>query len=162
MRLTGKQIIEENIITGYAVPSIQQQGVDMRIDRIGIVFGVGEISDKTKIPETQWLDIPEDGKYHLNPGYYEVSLIEGCNIPNNRAMDFKTRSSLVRCGAIVHSGQFDAGFKTNHCGCYLQVNLPICIDIHARICQAIVTATGQVEDGDLYRGQFADDKQRKS
>ena len=68
------------------------------------------------------------------------------------------RSSLVRCGAIVHSGQFDAGFKTDAMGCFLQVIRPLHIEEGARIAQAIVFESNDVEN--LYDGQWQGDKQR--
>ena len=34
MQLTGKEIIEQGIITNYCEEGIQQQGIDVRIDSI--------------------------------------------------------------------------------------------------------------------------------
>lgn len=160
MQLTGKEIIERGIISNYTEEAIQQQGIDVRIDNIWEVSGMGRVPaiGKTFLPAYTYQNT-EDSLYILQPGYYEVTLMEGCKIPSNATLHFKTRSSLVRCGAIVHSGQFDAGFETDRMGCFLQVIEPIEIEKGARIAQAILFESAVVDN--LYDGQFQNDKQRK-
>lgn len=160
MQLTGKEIIEKNIISNYSEKAIQQQGIDVRVSRIWEVMEGGRVptTGKTILPESKEVRT-EYGYYKLLPGYYEVQLEEGCKIPNNATLHFKTRSSLVRCGALVHSGQFDAGFETDKMGCFLQVIQPIAIEKGARIAQAIIFESNIVEN--LYDGQWQNDKQRK-
>ena len=87
--------------------------------------------------------------------------MESCSIPNNATLHYKTRSSLVRCGATVHSGQFDGGFKTENMGCFLHVINPIVIEEGARIAQALVFESYPVDNGDMYNGQWQNDNQRK-
>lgn len=160
MQLTGKQIIERGIVGNYAPEAIQQQGIDVRVNNIKTLTGVGEVpaEGKTKLPT--YTDVIMDGNRWILPvGYYEVELMESINMPNNAALIYKTRSSLVRCGAIVESGQFDAGFHTERAGCFLIVHRPIIIEKGARIAQAIIHETAPVEN--TYEGQFQADKQRK-
>lgn len=170
MQLTGKSIKEWGIITNIGPNSIQQQGVDVRLDRIYSVNGLGivPVNGKTMLPDRMEVlpsmlveneDMTNES-FELEPGYYEVELMEGCNIPRNAAMYFKSRSSLVRCGTHVDSGQFDGGFHTDKAGCFLDVKLPIIIERGARIAQAIVTETEEVDSDYLYNGQFQNDKQR--
>lgn len=162
MQLTGKEIIEQEIITNYCKEGIQQQGIDVRIDSIKRVsthrqYGVIPKNQKTTTPD--YIEVSKyNGKWVLDPGYYEITLMEGCKIPSNATLHFKTRSSLVRCGALVHSGQFDAGFETNAMGCFLQVLMPIAIEHGSRIAQAICFNSNEVEN--LYDGQWQGDKQR--
>ena len=165
MQLTGKQIVENNIVTGYCDDAVQQQGVDVRVDNISLVGGYGFIpaSGRTQLgtrKEMNTFIVKDKEVYALSPGYYEVTLLESCKIPNNCVLNYKTRSSLVRCGAVVHSGQFDAGFETEVMGCFIEVMHPIRIERGARIAQAIVTETYSVGDNDLYNGQWQKDKQR--
>ena len=168
MQLTGKQIVERGIVTGACEDGIQQQGVDVRIMKVSKVgpncldYGYVPAKGKTVTPVTE--DFPFDkerGTWKLDPGYYEIEFKEGCNIPANAAMVFKTRSSLVRCGADVRSGQFDGGFKTKAMGAFLKVELPIEIEVGARVAQMIVNETYEVANEDLYDGQWQGDKQRK-
>lgn len=158
-QLTGKEILERGIVLNSCPEGLQQQGIDVRVDKILTLHGTGIIrkEGKTMIPETK--PIFNMGYWDLNPGYYEVELMEGCKIPSNCAMYFKTRSSLVRCGTIVHSGQFDAGFETEKAGCFIEVCRPIRIEHGARIAQVIVHESNDVEN--TYEGQFQGDKQRK-
>lgn len=172
MQLTGKQIVENGIVTNVCAEGIQQQGVDVRVKSISVVgkhgheenYGYIPAKGKTLAPKVT--EIPPinmgDGReyWELPVGYYEVEFEEGCAIPNHIAMYFKTRSSLVRCGAEVISGQFDAGFETENAGAFLKVNIPITIEVGARVAQAIVTETYEVSEENLYNGQWQNDKQR--
>lgn len=167
MQLTGKQISEQGIITGHSDEAVQQQGVDLRVKQISEVlhtYGVVPKEGKTvpavfePVHVIRTLHKDDAPFYRLQPGYYEVEFMEGCNIPSNCALQLKSRSSLVRCGADVRSGQFDAGFKTDSMGCFLKVEIPIIIDVGARIAQALVYETADVEN--LYDGQWQGDKQR--
>lgn len=161
MQLTGEQIIARGIVSWYAPEAVQQQGVDVRVNNIKTLTGIGEVpaTGKTKLPT--YADAAMDGdRWILPAGYYEVELMESIKMPDNAALTYKTRSSLVRCGAIVESGQFDAGFKTDRAGCFLIAHRPIIIERGARIAQAIVHETAKV--GNTYDGQFQGDKQRKA
>lgn len=165
MQLTGKQIVEKGIIIGVCDEGIQQQGVDVRLARVyEVVGGTGGFvpaTGKTQTPCAVEVACP-NGVYDLPAGYYEVTFEEGCIIPANCAMQFKTRSSLVRCGAEIRSGQFDGGFETDKMGAFLKVELPIRIEKGARVAQAIINETYTVEKEYLYDGQWQGDKQRKS
>lgn len=159
-QLTGNQIIERGIIGFYAPNAIQQQGVDVRVKNIKTLTGIGEVPAEGKTVLPTYTDAAIDGnRWILPPGYYEIELLESIAIPNNAALTFKTRSSLVRCGAIVESGQFDAGFHTPSGGCFLIVHRPIIIERNARIAQAIVHETAPVTN--TYNGQYQGDKQRQ-
>lgn len=160
MQLTGKQIIERGIVSNYIPEAIQQQGVDVRVANIKELLGVGEVPAHGKTVLPNYVDANIDGdKWVLRPGYYEVELMEGIHMPNNAALVYKTRSSLVRCGATVESGQFDAGFDTSKAGCFLIVHRTIIIEKEARIAQVIVHESAPVTN--TYEGQFQGDKQRK-
>lgn len=163
MQLTGDQIAALGIVYNYDPDKgIQQQGIDVRINTIYSLIGEGKVNLKTKTKLPSHLEVPHvDGElgWHLEPGYYEVDLMEGVDVPDNATLHFKTRSSLVRCGTIVHSGQFDAGFQTEMAGCFLEVIRPVYIEFGARIAQAIVFTSDTVDN--LYNGQFQNDKQRK-
>lgn len=165
MQLTGKQIVKENIITNYAENAVQQQGIDVRITSLSRVDGYGRVPKEGKTVLGTRVDVKpviKDGveMFVLTPGYYECVLMEACKIPNNCVLNFKTRSSLVRCGATVYSGQYDAGFETDAMGCFLEVRIPIRIEVFARIAQVVVNETYPVSNDDLYDGQWQHDKQR--
>ena len=181
MQLTGRQIIEEGIITGYCKEGIQQAGVDLRLMQVNSLSEEGVIpkEGKTNLPEyweikDRYPNSEQNRSYaiyggpcgeilsawHLMPGYYEIILEEGCKMPNNRAMTFVQRSSLLRCGCIIRSSQFDPGFETKHMGTFMQVFRPVTIEKGARVCQTLVMETAEVAKEDLYQGQFNHDSQR--
>lgn len=166
MQLTGKQIVEKGIVIGACSAGVQQQGVDVRLMKVSKVgesawdLGYVPAKGKTSTPISKEVMANDDGFWRLEPGYYEIEFKEGCKIPSYAAMYFKTRSSLVRCGAIVHSGQFDAGFETERMGAYLHVILPIDIEVGARVAQMIVNESYEVGIEELYDGQWQNDKQR--
>lgn len=169
MQLTGKQITEKQIITNVGEKSIQQQGVDLRLKRIGRIDYRGDMGEmgfipadgRTSTPKTEWYESEfEQYSITLIPGYYEVEFMEGCNIPANCSLQLKSRSSVVRCGGEIRSGQFDAGFRTDNIGCFLKVEIPMSVEIGARMAQALVFESYPVEN--LYDGQWQGDKQRKS
>lgn len=161
MQLTGKEIIEQGVVTNYDPASgIQQQGVDLRVKNISVVYGPGHVWNerKTTPAKTKPINLNDD-VILLPPGYYELELMEGCAIPDNIAAYIKTRSSLIRCGAIIHSGQFDGGFHTDNMGCFLQVLCPVYIEIGSRVGQLICHTSSAVEN--TYNGQWQNDVQRK-
>lgn len=168
MQLTGRQIVGNGIITGVCEEGIQQQGVDVRVIDIkrvetldDMIVGYIPAHGKTYLPLQKDVELCQNGLFwELIPGYYEVTFEEGCKIPANCAMQFKSRSSLVRCGAEIRSGQFDGGFETDKMGAFLKVEVPIRIEKGARVAQAIVTETYTVDEKDLYDGQWQGDKQR--
>ena len=166
MQLTGKQIVEKGIVIGACDAGVQQQGVDVRLMKVSKVgrsewdLGYVPAKGKTTTPVSTEVTAIDGVFWRLEPGYYEIEFEEGCKIPSNAAMYFKTRSSLVRCGAIVHSGQFDAGFETEKMGAYLHVILPIDIEVGARVAQMIVNESYEVGVEELYDGQWQNDKQR--
>lgn len=163
MQLTSQEILNENIVSNYTPEAVQQQGIDVRVDKIFRFNGHGRVPSvgKTQLPQMVEMEFEKGTNFpesvYLTPGYYEVELMEGFNIPTNCTLHFKTRSSMVRCGGEVVSGQFDAGFKTDKGGCFLVVHHGLRLEKHARIAQAIVFRSNEAE---AYNGQFQGDKQR--
>lgn len=188
MNLTGKQIVDQGIITGHIdVNNVQQHGVDLNVVHIQSMKGVGFIpSDLSKLTtklvtyedvisqevvvsevnDTSSLmlsekrtDLKKVAVWKLDVGAYNVTMEQGCQIPENQRMQIVQRSSLLRNGTILASSIFDAGFKTANIGTVIIVSHPILIEVGARIAQAYVSSSNKVEN--LYDGQWQEDKQRK-
>ena len=83
---------------------------------------------------------------------------EGCNIPATRTAMVRQRSSLLRNGAIIASSIFDPGFHTDNIGTVMIVTNDIFIEKDARVAQMYFHENNE---GELYDGQFQNDKQRK-
>ncbi len=171
MILTGKEIWGENILSGAAEDNIQMQGIDLRIDSISKLEGVGALpkEGKTILPKTVLIEpLTYKGKgkeeavvngWMLTPGVYDITFIEGINIPNNRLAMLGTRSSLVRQGVEVKSGPYDAGFKTEKGGAMLYVTRSVVIAQGASVAQIIVYKSNEVDK--TYDGQYQGDVQRE-
>lgn len=158
--LNGREIVEKGWITNIQPDSIQQHGVDLHVVRIERICGIGSIPKigKTQIPPYEDVDLIGN-LWTLSPGDYQVTFEEGCNIPEDHMMKIVQRSSLRRCGGIINSPLFDAGFHTDRIGTFMQVTTRLMIERGARIAQAYFHQCTPVEN--LYEGQFQDDKQRK-
>jgi deoxycytidine triphosphate deaminase len=166
--LTGKQLVEQGIITGLiAEENIAQHGVDLNLVSVEKIIGKGFVPrvGKTKIAIRRNIEpgeIEVDGEktiaWHLEPGSYDITFAQGCNIPSDQMLLIRQRSSLLRNGAILHSSCFDAGFETQQIGTVLHVRVPIIIEVGARVAQIYAHHSNVVEN--LYNGQFQGDIQR--
>lgn len=170
MDLTGKEIVENGIITGpVSEGNIAQHGVDLNIKSVRrIASNDGAIlKEKTLLPKYEEVT-PTKVKFDkygerecfvLKPGMYDISFEQGCNIPKDQRMFLVQRSSIMRNGAIVNSSMFDAGFKTDEIGTFICVFETLTIEVGARVVQAFCEQSNEVMN--LYNGQFQKDKQRK-
>lgn len=184
MNLTGKQLVELGIITGpIEEENIAQHGVDLNLCGVRRIAGSGFIPAEGKTILSKYEEVEphkiglwssgmigpevtrEDNEvknilvWQLEPGVYDITLVQGCNIPNNQKLELIQRSSLLRNGALIVSSLFDAGFKTQNIGTVIHVRVPIQIQVGARVCQAYCTSSNEVQN--LYNGQFQNDSQRK-
>lgn len=160
--ITGKELVEQGIITGeIGQDNIAQHGVDLNVIEFQSMFGVGLIPKQGKTELVKYLTVEpnSDGLVHLKPGAYNVTFEQGCKIPADKMLLIRQRSSLLRNGAILHSSVFDAGFQTENIGSVLVVTHPIAIQLGARIAQIYAHDSNVVEN--LYNGQFQGDKQRE-
>jgi len=159
--LNAKEILEEGlIILDKAQGKPAQVGYDLSIKSISKLKGGGKIlKDKTVVNELEEVAYNGfDNGWWISPGTYDVMCNEGCNIPANRTAMVRQRSSLLRNGAIIASSIFDPGFKTDNIGTVMIVTERIFIEKNARIAQMYFHENNE---GELYDGQFQNDKQRK-
>lgn len=98
----------------------------------------------------------------LYQGVYDITFWEGCNIPSNFVGLIRQRSSMLRNGTVLHSSVFDPGFETDFMGTVMVVNETIFIEKDARVAQIYFHQCTSVDDENLYRGQWQNDKQRSS
>lgn len=159
--LNSKELIERGIITGpIEEENIAQHGIDLNLIKVERLINSGRIpkKGKTQLPLYEAIE-PIRGNWVLYPGIYNITFAQGCKIPNDQMLLIRQRSSLLRCGGILHSSVFDAGFETDQMGTMVNIIHPIEIEVGARIAQIYNHETTPVEN--LYDGQFQKDKQRK-
>ena len=159
--LNAKEIQEENLLVlDNAKGKPAQVGYDLSIKSIKRLKGGGQVlKSKTIVNELETVSMEgfEVRGWWLEPGTYDVTCNEGCNIPANRTAMVRQRSSLLRNGAIIASSIFDPGFYTDNIGTVMVVNERIFIELDARIAQMYFHENNE---GELYDGQFQNDKQR--
>ena len=165
--LNAKEILEEGLIVlDNAKGKPAQVGYDLSIKSIKKLTGDGQVLknktivnklDTISMTESMVLEGVEVNGWWLEPGTYDVTCNEGCNIHANRTAMVRQRSSLLRNGAIIASSIFDPGFYTDNIGTVMVVNERIFIEKDARIAQMYFHENNK---GDLYDGQFQNDKQR--
>ena len=162
--LNAKEILEENLIVlDNAKGKPAQVGYDLSVKEIkSLGHTLGQVLvDKTIVGELKDVMLTEiEGRtgWIVGPGTYDITMNEGCTIPANRTAMVRQRSSLLRNGAIIASSIFDPGFRTNNIGTVMVVNERIFIEQDARIAQMYFHENNE---GELYDGQFQNDKQRK-
>lgn len=159
--LNGKEIVERGIITNVPAENIQQHGIDLNLIKVESLVVAGFIpkEGKTILPQYRQIS-PTNGRWGLMPGIYNVTFAQGCKIPNDQMLLIRQRSSLLRCGGLLHSSVFDAGFETENIGTMVLIVHPVEIEVGARIAQIYNHVTDPVDN--LYNGQFQKDQQRKS
>ena len=165
--LNAKEIEKEGLIVlDNAKGKFAQVGYDLSIKSVSSLDGDGRVmKSSTQVNTLTTIRAKEylyDGKkqygWELKPGTYDVTCNEGCHIAANRTAMVRQRSSLLRNGAIIASSIFDPGFTTDNIGTVMIVTKDIFIEKDARIAQMYFHENNE---GELYDGQFQNDKQRK-
>jgi dUTP pyrophosphatase len=90
---------------------IQQNGIDLTLKKVELFEGGGIVdfdNSKRSLPEVRQLSVCQydlDGKafYDLPQGVYLVTFNEIVNIPKTLMCWARPRSTLMRCGATIHT-----------------------------------------------------------
>jgi dUTP pyrophosphatase len=161
MILTGKQVADA-MIEGVIDEETQTQpnGFDMTLLKVEAFknddFGILDF-DNSRRHKTNVAVVPFDsrGAVRLGRGSYLITLDPKMSIPKDEVWMLKPRSSLVRMGAYIDAGVFDAGF-VGRGQVLLTVNSLMGIKLYkdARIAQMVgfKIAGGEVEQG--YSGTY--------
>jgi len=93
---------------------IQPNGIDLTLDCVWRLRGggvLGQTNAERRLPERDALAPGDDGFYHLLPGSYMVRYRESVALPLDVMAFGRPRSSLLRCGAALHTAVWDAGYQ---------------------------------------------------
>ncbi|MGQ9706441.1 MAG: deoxyuridine 5'-triphosphate nucleotidohydrolase [bacterium] len=146
------------LVESVSEDQIQPNGIDLSIDKIFRFKGSGSV----RVIDRKLADVVEmkpdrDGWWHLGEGAYKVRIIEIVHIPIGLIGIARPRSTLTRCGAMVHTALWDSGYEGksevlltvhNHYGLNIQKG--------ARIMQIIfLLCEGNIDKGynGLYQGE---------
>ena len=93
---------------------VQPNGVDLTLKSVASYTGAGAAdfsNERRTLPEESLLPFDSDDAVMLAPGSYLVRFNETVNLPLDLAALGRTRSSLLRAGAALHTAVWDAGYS---------------------------------------------------
>lgn len=92
---------------------LQVNGFDMTLRSLRRLTSAGQLAldnSQRVLPEAAELPFEDDGWLLLSPGSYMLVFNEIVNLPLNVMALGRSRSSLLRCGASLHTAVWDAGY----------------------------------------------------
>ena len=125
MVVNPNTVLKQVVVSGNDKCVVQQNGIDLTVAKIQRQLTHDDFVEVVRPCEREigkWNDDPNDPSEHflVFPGEtVQVYFEQGIAIPDNMCAQIIGRSSFARAGCIVWSGLFDAGFKTDACGCML-------------------------------------------
>ena len=96
---------------------VQPHGVDLRLERVWRFASAGGIGRDAPAGADRALSAREEvafdaaGAVHLPPGAYLVRFVEVVHLPTDLMALARPRSTLLRCGAALHTAVWDAGYQ---------------------------------------------------
>jgi dUTP pyrophosphatase len=153
-------MIEKEEITDLIDKEVQVQpaGLDLSLHSIYKLTTAGKIdfSNKERVKsDLEQIPFDEKGWVFLEPGVYLIKYNEVCHLPTTVAGIARTRSSILRCGASIHTGVWDPGYEgrsespiivSNEKGIHLKKN--------ARVAQLILFPIDETESySGVYQGE---------
>lgn len=132
---------EPQLLDGLLDPELQVQpcGVDVTLGAVFQMTEGGRLGvDERHTPDRVPLGFDFWGWLHLTPGSYMVQLNETVRLPLDVMALARPRSTLLRCGATLHTAVWDPGY-TGRSESLLVVENPAGIDLQkdARIMQLV-------------------------
>ena len=143
---------------GAVDPEVQLQpaGFDLTISGVSRFSGIGALdftNEQRELPDLDPLHFDSGGHpITLGPGGYLVTYSEEIHVPDDCAGLVLPRSSLMRCGAVLHSALWDPGYRGRGQG-LLTVHNELLLYPRARIGQFILIRTEQAAEK-LYSGKY--------
>lgn len=93
---------------------IQPNGFDVTLESVWRMEGTGALgatNAERAIPARVPLQASEDRWFELSPGTYVIRFRETVALPLDVMAFGRPRSSLLRCGAAIHTAVWDAGYR---------------------------------------------------
>lgn len=96
------------------VAQLQPNGLDLTLAslaRLATPGQLGPTNAERVLSQQTPLDFDRDGWARLEPGAYMCIFNEAVHLPRDLMALGRTRSSLLRCGASLHTAVWDAGYS---------------------------------------------------
>ena len=131
--LLDKQIDTETQVTN--------NGIDLTLESVERFTSPGYIdfsNSERVLSETQKIDFDQNGWIYLEKGTYKITYNEVVSIPTDALALARTRSSLLRCGASIGTGVWDAGYRGRSSSLlYVSNDMGINLKKNARVLQLV-------------------------
>ncbi len=110
------RIVQDGMVSGYSdlKEQLQPAGFDLTVAKVYKFKTQGAIdfdNSKRKISDVEELAWDKEGWLTLPMGTYKIQYAEQVRMPADIAGQNILRSSLMRCGCILHQGFWDPGYS---------------------------------------------------
>jgi dUTP pyrophosphatase len=149
----GDPALVSNVLDAEA--QIQPCGLDVTLGAVYELTEAGRLgTDERHIPDRVPLAFDFWGWLRLSPGSYMVQLNEVVRLPLDVMALGRPRSTLLRCGATLHTAVWDPGYE-GRSECLLVVDNPAGIELQkdARVMQLVFFRLEQATDR-AYAGRY--------
>lgn len=155
MIINPKEIVDKEVIKNARKHEfeVQQNGIDLTLDAAFRLVGPSFLGKQSKVMPAIEPAFAEgsDCVYEFKPGEaYSIEFGQDIEVPEDMCAQIIQRSTLNRMGAYIIAGLYDSGFK-NQIGAILRTNVPIKIEVGARIAQIIFM---KADAASQYDGQY--------
>jgi dUTP pyrophosphatase len=168
--LLARLAADPPLVAGLADPErqVQPHGIDLRLESVWRFSGPGMLGrdappaaivaahPERRLPEREPLPDEADGALNLPPGAYLVRFVEMVHLPLDLMALARPRSTLLRCGALLHTAVWDAGYQGRSEALLVVANPHgLRLERGARICQMIFLTLDAAGAGYLgaYQGE---------
>ena len=135
---------------------VQPNGIDLTLKEVFALEGPGIIPVSNldrKLSALVPLPFNVANHIHLAPGNYLITYNEVVSLPKDVMALGRTRSSLLRCGAAIHTAVWDAGYSGRSQSLIVVYNKDgIILEKNARLLQLVFFRLGSATEG--YSGIF--------
>ncbi|HLY65594.1 MAG TPA: deoxyuridine 5'-triphosphate nucleotidohydrolase [Chloroflexota bacterium] len=122
---------EPRLVTGLLEPDrqVQPSGLDVTLGAVFEFTESGRLGVEDRhVPDRVPLAFDFWGWVHLSPGCYMIQLNEAVRLPLDIMALGRPRSTLLRCGATLHTALWDPGYA-GRSECLLTVHNPAGIEL---------------------------------
>jgi len=160
MILSKKEIAalieKQGLVTGAidAAQQLQPASVDLTVEKVFELAEAGALdfdNSQRIIPKTKEIPFDDEGWVKLAPGNYKIRFNEAVKLPAGIAALTVSRSSLARCGCLVHVGWWDPGYEGRGEACLIVGGKGLRLRRNAKVAQMIFVRLGE-DAGELYAG----------
>ncbi|MEM0475481.1 MAG: deoxyuridine 5'-triphosphate nucleotidohydrolase [Candidatus Norongarragalinales archaeon] len=133
---------------------LQPASIDLTVEKVFSLAEDGSLdfdNSERVIPKTTELPFDDSGWVTLAPGTYKIRFNEAVKLPADIAALTTSRSSLARCGCLVHVGWWDPGYEGRGEACLVVGGKGLRLRRGAKVAQMIFIRMSE-EASELYAG----------